>query len=236
MKHSNPLIKSLLLCFFIFQLVKVHAVSPISNLANAKTTSFFASLNIKAQNNSNPFSEITSFKGTRAGNSILLEWETNSGIDNIYFEIERSSNNKDFEMIGKIDGRAKSAAMENYSFSDEPFNETGNLYYRLKYTDNGISKYTPSIEVKDESNRSELLKVWYSKENESIIVNINENKESEIQIRVTNMYGRIVATKDVTANTGMSSLVISMMDTKSGIYIVTIHDNTSLFSARIGKN
>ena len=180
-----------------------------------------------------PNTEISGFTGSRSGNTILLEW---NGINDT-FEVERSINNGAFEMIGQVNGRENFKNADDYTFTDEPYNVSGIILYRLKSVDyTGKTIYSPSIKVNAPAAPTILKKVWYDNTNESVVVVIDEKQESEIQIRITDMFGRVVASKGVSANTGVSKLVTGMEGLKHGRYIVTIRDITSLFSVQIVKN
>lgn len=65
---------------------------------------------------------------------VLLTWTTTAETNNSHFEIERSLNSKDFEVIGKLDGKGNFEGLTNYSFLDQqPFD--GVNYYRLRQVD-----------------------------------------------------------------------------------------------------
>ena len=70
---------------------------------------------------------------------VKLEWSTTTEITNNRFEILRSGNGKDFELIGTLDGNGTTAVRNNYIFYDKlPLNGTN--YYRLvQFDHNGTS-------------------------------------------------------------------------------------------------
>ena len=78
---------------------------------------------------------IINFSATAKNNTVLLNWSTANEVNNDYFTIERSSNNKDFAGIGKVNSQqATSNNVQQYSFTDNsPLK--GVSYYRLKQTD-----------------------------------------------------------------------------------------------------
>lgn len=72
---------------------------------------------------------LISFTGSYNGEAVKLLWKTVNESAMNYFEIERSSNGKDFAAIGKVN--AMNASINNYEFTDmSPL--TGTNYYRLK--------------------------------------------------------------------------------------------------------
>ena len=84
--------------------------------------------------------ELLSFTGSCEQNKTLLLWQTTTEINNNYFEIERSSDGKNWETIGKVKGAGNSSTIKNYELTDEspflpPSGGGGALYYRLKQVD-----------------------------------------------------------------------------------------------------
>ena len=70
-----------------------------------------------------------------------LEWKTASETNNAYFEIERSKDYINWEVIYKTPGVGNSTLTKTYAYTDKTI-EGGVFYYRLKQTDyDGISVY-----------------------------------------------------------------------------------------------
>ncbi|MEM6526269.1 MAG: T9SS type A sorting domain-containing protein [Bacteroidota bacterium] len=76
-----------------------------------------------------------------------LQWVTATEKDNDYFIVQRSSNGKDYQEIGKVDGSGNSTSLVNYSFVDtDPLGGTN--YYRLKQVDfDGQYEYSWIIRI-----------------------------------------------------------------------------------------
>jgi hypothetical protein len=71
-------------------------------------------------------------------NSIL--WKTETETNNDYFELQRSIDGINFEIIAKIKGAGNSMSEKNYSYIDYDFKKAIN-YYRIKQVDyNGASE------------------------------------------------------------------------------------------------
>lgn len=65
---------------------------------------------------------------------IKLSWATTSELDNSRFEIERSSDGRNFSKIGEVPGHGNSSNLQKYIYYDEhPF--AGKIFYRLKQVD-----------------------------------------------------------------------------------------------------
>jgi hypothetical protein len=92
--------------------------------------------------------ELTSFTAslTKSGTG-LLEWRTESELNNDRFEIERSENGIDFTSLGSVDGAGTSNQVHDYQFEDkEPIFTL--VYYRLKQIDfDGDSEYSSLVSL-----------------------------------------------------------------------------------------
>ena len=78
--------------------------------------------------------ELTAWKGTVKGDKNHLEWTTASEINTHYFDIERSTDSKYFESIGRVKAAGQSASPLTYAFEDDKSLQK-TLYYRLKTVD-----------------------------------------------------------------------------------------------------
>jgi len=78
--------------------------------------------------------ELTAFKARRVANKVRLNWQTATEENNKGFEIHRSRDGRNWELIGFINGKGNSNIITNYTFQDHQ-NLSGEVYYRLKQID-----------------------------------------------------------------------------------------------------
>ena len=91
--------------------------------------------------------ELTSFTANTEENKITLSWKTVTEKNNAGFDIERSSDKKNFSKIGNIKGRGTTTEKQSYTYTDK-INGGGKFYYRLKQIDyNGSFTYSNILEV-----------------------------------------------------------------------------------------
>lgn len=108
-----------------------------------------------ATNNPLPVT-LTSFIVKPEGESALVQWETASEKDNDYFLVERSQDNENFEVIGRVMGSGTTTSPRKYQYNDAiPF--TGTSYYRLKQVDyDGHTETFKVVPYEQNRNISEL--------------------------------------------------------------------------------
>lgn len=77
---------------------------------------------------------LVSFSGKRVGTQLLLGWQTTFESNSDYFAVERSSDAKSFETLGRVASRGFSDSFQSYGFTDEAPTKGVN-YYRLRQVD-----------------------------------------------------------------------------------------------------
>ncbi len=99
--------------------------------------------------------ELTTFYATLNDDSVLLNWETATEVNNYGFEIERQlsvvsgqlSDEASWEIIGFVEGNGNSNSQKEYSFADQSL-KNGKYSYRLKQIDfEGKFEYSGVVEV-----------------------------------------------------------------------------------------
>lgn len=98
--------------------------------------------------------ELIYFYGEIHEDSVLLKWGTATEVSNYGFDIERATNDFNFQTIGFVEGSGNSNSPKHYTFSDSLVEMTGIVYYRLKqidfigsfeYSDTAIVDFLSSI-------------------------------------------------------------------------------------------
>ncbi len=96
--------------------------------------------------------ELTTFAARQENNAVNLHWETKTELNNDYFEVERSRDNRTYTSIGKRWGQGTTVEPQYYTLPDRvPL--IGTNYYRLRQVDfDGSVTYSDVISVDFTSN------------------------------------------------------------------------------------
>lgn len=150
-------------------------------------------------------------------NKALVEWSTATEKNNDHFEIERTIDGKNFELVGKQNGNGNSNSKRNYSLFDHQPHK-GLSYYRLKQVDvNGDFSYSSLVSVNfDEAH--ELNYSLFPNPNKGEFT-INGNVEGA-EVIIYNAIGQKVEFA-VGSKTPMS-MIVNCSSLASGIYFVNI--------------
>ena len=129
-----------------------------SGVANQQNSANFNYVDITLSNYAMPV-ELTAFNANIKDDTIELNWETATEVNNYGFEIERTTPHPPpyqggsgeagggWEKIGFVQGHGNSNSPKEYSFTDKPDN-SGKFQYRLKQIDNdGKFEYSPVVEI-----------------------------------------------------------------------------------------
>lgn len=85
--------------------------------------------------NANPVPvELSLFEARLFGDKVVLNWRTESEMNNFGFEVQRSLDKETFQKIGFVKGHGSTAEPKMYTFEDREL-LTGTLFYRLKQID-----------------------------------------------------------------------------------------------------
>jgi hypothetical protein len=158
-------------------------------------------------------------------NNALLTWNTASEKDNSRFEVEHSSNGKDFVKIGEVKGKGTTLTATNYDFTDKNLNN-GTHYYRLRQIDFD-SKNTLSQVLSVSINKVHKIKIYPNPASDKLFIQ-RENTPSEGQntegvVSIIDQLGRaIMSYKTIPAEINISALPV-------GIYFLQIDNERIKF-------
>lgn len=170
--------------------------------------------------------ELTSFTASVRNNTVYLNWETATEVDNYGFEIERKDNSTVWTKIGFVEGHYTSNSPKYYNFSDKPTG-MGKYSYRLKQIDNdGEFEYSKEVEVLiDNLPNGYLLEQNYPNPfNPETSIKFVLKENTKATLKVYNLMGELVATLfDEIADAGRYyDIKFTGTNLASGLYIYTL--------------
>lgn len=166
--------------------------------------------------------KLSGFNATLKGlSSVQLNWTSVYEANSKEFVVERSSDAKNFQVIGKVAAAGTSYQDLNYSFSDNTFSGTG--YYRLKMVDlDGKSEYTKVLYVNGGSGANGTLSVFPNPFRSDVqLKGINASDVNKANIRIFSAAGKEVNFKV----TGANSISIDP-SVPQGIYMLRVKGQT----------
>lgn len=167
--------------------------------------------------------ELISFGANLLSERIKLNWITASELNNSGFEIQKSENGADWEIISFTEGRGASIEINEYEYTDRtPF--SGINYYRLKQIDfDGAFEYSKVIEVNFSKERK--LQFYPNPANDKI--KIGGIEEGEIVIM--DHFGRTIL------QTNYKGSELDISDLANGLYFVKVNSGNQIWIKRLIK-
>jgi len=138
--------------------------------------------------------ELSLFKGSTSSKAHHLHWQTASEFENLGFEIERSSNAKEWEVIDFLKGQGTSLVLKDYYYIDESPAE-GINYYRLKQIDfGGTYEYSSMLALEYEAATDNRLLVYPNPIKDVLHYQIGIEHNDIQQIKLLNLNVEFVKT------------------------------------------
>ncbi len=93
--------------------------------------------------------ELTVFNATVNQTNVLLDWQTQTELNNNGFEVQRKLENSEWITIGFVQGNGTTTETKSYTYLDDISEITATkIYYRLKQIDfNGNYEFSKEVEV-----------------------------------------------------------------------------------------
>lgn len=143
--------------------------------------------------------ELISFSAIQKDNSIVLNWQTVTEINNYGFDVERKSPFaplSSWVKIGFVAGHGNTNTPQDYTFEDK--NPVGGttFYYRLKQIDvDGKFEYSDILQIDlDVPNKAKLMQNSPNPFNPSTSIKFFIPFQSDVTIKIYDLLGREVAT------------------------------------------
>ena len=174
--------------------------------------------------------ELTSFTASVKGNTVTLNWQTATEVNNYGFEVQRSENrngSSDWKKIGFVEGNGNSNSPNEYSFTDKP-TLGGKFQYRLKQIDNdGSFEYSDIAEVSlNKVTEYKLNQNYPNPFNPSTKLEYSIPSESFVSLKVYDILGNEVATLvNEQQQAGVYRTDFNAANLPSGLYFARITAN-----------
>ena len=179
--------------------------------------------------------ELISFTASANNNIVSLNWSTATELNNAGFEVQRKTNNLDWNSIGFIKGYGTTTTQNKYSYTDQsPL--SGSNIYRLKQVDyDGTFEYSQEVEIEIVPSEYVLHQNYPNPFNPTTTINFSLPKEDFVNLTIYNSLGEKVATLlDGVLSGGSHALTFDATGLASGLYILKMSSGS--FSNTIKMN
>lgn len=157
--------------------------------------------------------------------TVNINWSTASEINNDFFTVEKSFDNRNFAEIAKINGAGNKSTISKYAFEDRnPGN--GTIYYRIKQTDfNGAFDYSSVVAAFSGKTLKNLI-VSPNPAVSDITVTWDAPVKEQLNLQIVDMTGMVLVSELLPFNSNVAT--IKLDDLSSGLYFITVASNNDL--------
>lgn len=151
-------------------------------------------------------------------NGVSVTWKTASEFNSDYFQVERSIDGGDFEILGYVKGAGITSDPSSYRFLDMQYSGM-NLSYRIRQVDyDGSFSFSNSVELVIPGER---LFVFPNPTVDVVTIMLPQVDES-MQLQILDMAGRIWHREQV-EYAPREGMQVSVADLPDGVYVVLIN-------------
>ncbi|GEO05980.1 hypothetical protein AAE02nite_36440 [Adhaeribacter aerolatus] len=173
--------------------------------------------------------ELLEFTATRNGQTVQLNWATAMEKDNKGFEIQVSTDAKNFEVVSFVNSKnSNSTAIQKYNYVDNKTKPADVLYYRLRQVDfDGTETYSAVKAVTYNNEHIAITASAYPNPfDDSFTVVVNADAQKIASLTITDALGKKVMEKTVTLTKGSNDIKFNLgSQFPAGIYIINLTTN-----------
>ena len=173
--------------------------------------------------------KLSKFEASAQANSIMLDWSTESEINNSGFEIQRSTDGVKFTDIAFVEGNENSQRNIDYTYEDRSVVKGMEYYYRLKQIDfDGKVEYS-DVRFATVASDEFSFTIAPNPAIDNVTIDLIGNEALTMTMEIYTMSGELVMNKEYdVAETG--TIFLATQDMVGGMYFVKLtSDNVSKY-------
>jgi len=174
-----------------------------------------------------------------AGSDAVLQWEVDADSKFSGFEVERSSDGKNFEKIAYVKPGEYGTAPDRYTKTDiEALHLNKDLYYRIKKINlNGKNTYSRIVKLAQNEAAMSAVTVWPNPFTAIPNLSFESASEGKAVLTVTDIKGNKMTERTITIQKGISTIQLSEFNNlKPGTYFARIIIGGRSMFAKLVKN
>lgn len=200
------------------------------NSGNVASADFFRSWTLSNQNSPLPI-QISSFTDQCDNGTALIQWISQSELNNDFYTVKKTMDNLHFETVGKVKGAGTTSLPSDYSLVDNsPYG--GTSYYYLYQTDfDGNSTEVGVIPFTGCGSQNITTINGYNTTN-YIEIDINSVSADNYDISLVNMLGQTLVDETRAVATGNNEFRLENT-VSHGIYILNVKNDKINYSKKL---
>ncbi|MGV3766445.1 MAG: T9SS type A sorting domain-containing protein [Chitinophagaceae bacterium] len=215
--------------------VMVDAAMPLYDTTNF-TDSYGAPLNCQATGAPTPV-KLSSFEAAEKNGKVYLKWTTEMELNHDYFEVEFSTDGRNFTAIDKIAGKGNASTQQQYSaIHTQP--AAGFNFYRLKIVaTDGSVEYSNVVKLNMGSTLSvEQVKTYPNPFIDRINLDVKLERAQQVQVLLVDNAGKVMQSKSMQLSAGRHTVEVpNLAAYAKGIYTVILQTQEQKVAMKLMK-
>lgn len=183
--------------------------------------------------------EFVKFTAERLGSEVILDWATATEENNDYFEVQRSEDGVNFQVLSEIKGAGTTINGQTYSFTDVSA-PNSQLYYRLRQVDfNQVFDYSRVVTVSGEEgaeNSIQINSIYPNPFSQSFTIDFDAPGAGRAQISLINSGGQVIYQNEVDVWNGSNTFNYNEgAYLTTGYYVLTLKYNDQIITEKVYK-
>ncbi|MEL6560535.1 MAG: T9SS type A sorting domain-containing protein [Bacteroidota bacterium] len=178
--------------------------------------------------------ELISLTAEFSENTVIVEWETASELNNDYFEVQQSVDLNNWTIIGLIDGHGTTSEKQTYvSYHDNP--RKGLNYYRLNQVDyDGTSNYSKVVFANVNDLHSDPKLIVYPNPAKKVInIQFFNTDHQQVQLAVYDLKGQLKHQTNIQLESGKGNIRIPEGKLTPGFYLLMISSSGTYYHQKL---
>jgi len=166
------------------------------------------------------------FSLTRRDKDVLVQWSTAEEVNASMYELERSLDGRNWDVIAYVSAIGNSSEVNNYSYTDK--NMTSSVaYYRIRQVDvDGTFTYTDIKVIRTENKAT--ANVVIASLPQKVMLQFPEEIKGKVIVRFVNTAGQVVDQQQLTNPVGQ----VILNSKVTGMHIISLSNGQDLNIAR----
>ena len=164
------------------------------------------------------------FTLTRKNNDVLVQWSTSEELNADRYELERSFDGANWNMVALIAAAGTTSSVQNYSYNDRNAGSRS-VYYRIRQVDvDGQFTYTPVKSVRS----GVASDVQIAAVNGKLLLQFPTEVKGAVELRFVNLNGQVIARQSLNNPNGQVVVNTNL----TGNYVVALGNGADFQAAR----
>ncbi len=178
--------------------------------------------------------KLNSFDVQKNNQSSVVKWTSVSEENVKLFEITRSLDGVNFDVIGKVNAIGNSNALQNYEFVDFGLTQckSENIFYKLKVVENdGQEFWSHIVQIKNALENNIVFNIYPNPAIDKVQLDFKSDLDEIVVITVMDVNGKLVKHL-IDPQMNGKSFEIDIRDLKNGLYFIDITDINGVSASR----